>query len=103
MVYEETSRAVALLRDIYNPSFEHIYVNDKEVCNSIKDYVSLIAPENEKIVELYTGALPIFDNFAITKQIKSLFGRTVTYKSGAYLVIDHTGANGHRSQLGCCG
>lgn len=92
LVYEETSRAVALLRDIYNPSFEHIYVNDKEVCNSIKDYVSLIAPENEKIVELYTGALPIFDNFAITKQIKSLFGRTVTYKSGAYLVIDHTEA-----------
>ena len=81
-----------MLRDIYNPSFEHIYVNDKEVCNSIKDYVSLIAPENEKIVELYTGALPIFDNFAITKQIKSLFGRTVTYKSGAYLVIDHTEA-----------
>ena len=27
MVYEETSRAVALIRDIFNPSFENIYVN----------------------------------------------------------------------------
>ena len=92
LIYEETGRAVALLRDIYNPSFQNIYVNDPDVYNSIRAYVSLIAPGSENIVQLYTGGLPIFDNFAITKHIKSLFGRTVTYKSGAYLVIDHTEA-----------
>ncbi len=52
----------------------------------------MIAPGREEIVQLYTGELPIFDNFAVTKQIKSLFGRTVTYKSGAYLIIEHTEA-----------
>ena len=92
LIYEETSRAVALLRDIYNPSFQHIYVNDEEVCKNLKEYVTLIAPGSENIVQHYKGSLPIFDNFAVTKQIKSLFGRTVTYKSGAYLVIDHTEA-----------
>lgn len=92
ILYEETGRTVALLRDIFNPSFEHIYVNDKEVYNDVRDYVSLIAPGKEEIVQEYTGALPIFDNFGITKQIKSLFGRTVTYKSGAYLIIEHTEA-----------
>ena len=92
IVYEETGRTVALLRDIFNPSFEHIYVNDKEVYHNVRDYVALIAPGREEIVHLYTGEMPIFDNFAITKQIKSLFGRTVTYKSGAYLIIEHTEA-----------
>ena len=92
IVYEETGRTVALLRDIFNPSFQHIYVNDTDFYNSVKDYVSLIAPGRSDIVQLYTGELPIFDNFAITKQIKSLFGRTVTYKSGAYLIIEHTEA-----------
>lgn len=92
ILYEETGRTVALLRDIFNPSFEHIYVNDKDVLNDVRDYVSLIAPGKEGIVQEYTGALPIFDNFGITKQIKSLFGRTVTYKSGAYLIIEHTEA-----------
>lgn len=92
IVYEETARTVALLRDIFNPSFQNIYVNDKEVYNNVRDYVSLIAPGREEIVHQYTGGLPIFDNFAITKQIKSLFGRTVTYKSGAYLIIEHTEA-----------
>ena len=31
LVYEETSRVVALLRDLFNPSYENIYVNDEEV------------------------------------------------------------------------
>jgi ribonuclease G len=92
IMYEETSRAVALLRDIFNPSFQNIYVNDADVFHNIRDYVSLIAPGREDIVERYTGELPIFDNFGITKQIKSSFGRTVTYKSGAYLIIEHTEA-----------
>jgi len=92
LIYEETSRAVGMLRDLFNPSFEHIYVNDETEFNEIKDYVSIIAPERAGIVKLYKGELPIFDNFAITKQIKSLFGRTISYKNGAYLIIEHTEA-----------
>lgn len=92
IIYEETARTVALLRDIFNASFQNIYVNDQRVFESVYDYVSLIAPEQKEIVKLYTGELPIFDNFGVTKQIKSLFGRTVTYKGGAYLIIEHTEA-----------
>ncbi len=29
LIYEETGRTVALLRDIFNPSFEQIHVNDR--------------------------------------------------------------------------
>jgi len=92
LIYEETGRTVALLRDIFNPSFQSIHVNDADVFNEIHDYVSHIAPECANIVELYKDELPIFDNFAITKQIKSGFGKTVTFKSGAYLIIEHTEA-----------
>ena len=92
MVFEETSRSVALLRDLFNPSYENIYVNDEEVWKEVKDYVTLIAPEKAGIVKLYTGQVPIFDNFNVTKQIKSSFGKTVNYKHGAYLIIEHTEA-----------
>ena len=37
--------------------------------SNIRDYVSLIAPGREEIVQRYTGELPIFDNFGITKQV----------------------------------
>jgi ribonuclease G len=92
VIYEETGRTVGLLRDIFTPSFEHIYVNDADVYKEVLDYVSLIAPEKVKIVEHYEGELPIFDNFAVTKQLKSGFGRTVTIKKGSYLIIEHTEA-----------
>lgn len=92
LVYEETSRVVALLRDLFNPSYENIYINDEQVFNEVKEYVTLIAPEKAGIVKLYSGNVPIFDNFNITKQIKSSFGKTVNYKHGAYLIIERTEA-----------
>jgi ribonuclease G len=92
LVFEEQTRAVALLRDLFNPTYDGIHVNDSDIYNQIRDYVSLIAPEKVDIVKLYKGNIPIFDNFDVTKQIKSGFGRTVNYKRGAYLVIDHTEA-----------
>ncbi|WP_018109523.1 Rne/Rng family ribonuclease [Bacteroides propionicifaciens] len=92
LIFEETGRAVALLRDLFNPSFKNIYVNDETVFKEIKDYVTLIAPDRANIVKNYKGQLPIFDNFDITKQVKSSFGKTVSYKKGAYLIIEHTEA-----------
>lgn len=92
LVYEETSRVVALLRDLFNPSYENIYVNDTDIFKEVKQYVTLIAPEKADIVKLYNGNVPIFDNFNITKQIKSSFGKIVNYKHGAYLIIEHTEA-----------
>lgn len=92
LVYEETSRAVGLLRDLFNPSYEAIHVNDASTFSEIKDYINVIAPDKADIVKLYEGDVPIFDKFAVTKQLKSSFGRTVTFKHGAYLIIEHTEA-----------
>ena len=92
VVFEETSRAVALLRELFNPTYDGIYVNDSDIYQQIKDYVGLIAPDKVDIVKRYNGSVPIFDNFNVTKQIKSSFGKTVNYKRGAYLIIEHTEA-----------
>ena len=92
LVFEETGRAVAMLRDLFNPSYENIYINDDAVCQEVRHYVTLIAPDKANIVKRYTGNVPIFDNFNITKQLKSSFGKTVNYKHGAYLIIEHTEA-----------
>lgn len=92
LIYEEDSRAVSVIRDIFNPSFESVYVNDAETFEQIQSYVSLIAPDRKDIVKLYAKEIPIFDHFNITRQIKSAFGKTVSFKSGAYLIIEHTEA-----------
>ena len=92
LIFEEESRIVGVLRDIFSPSFENVYVNDSEIFTQIRNYVHLIAPDRAEIVKLYEKDEPIFDHFNITKQIKSSFGKTVSFKSGAYIIIEHTEA-----------
>lgn len=92
LIFEEESRIVGMLRDVFSPSFESIHVNDPDIFAQIDKYVSLIAPERKDIVRLYDKDVPIFDSFSITRQIKSSFGKTVSFKSGAYIIIEHTEA-----------
>ena len=92
LIFEEESRTVGVIRDIFSPNFESIYVNDREVYEQIRSYVSLIAPERVEIVKYYDSDATIFDHFGITRQIKSSFGKTVSFKSGAYIIIEHTEA-----------
>lgn len=92
LVFEEENRVVGMLRDVFSPSFENIYVNDPDIHAQIVKYVTLIAPERVDIVKLYSKDMPIFDNFSVTRQIKSSFGKTVSFKSGAYIIIEHTEA-----------
>lgn len=107
LIMEELGRTVGIIRDLFNTSFKQIYVNDQKVFNEVKDYVELISPDKKDIVKLYKEENPIFDSFGITKQIKSAFGKTVSFKSGAYLIIEHTEAlhvidvnSGNRSKAG---
>ncbi len=92
LVYEEESRAVSLIRDVFNPDFESIHVNDAGIFDQIHHYVSLIAPDRSDIVKLYADDIPLFDKFNVTRQIKSSFGKTVSFKSGAYIIIESTEA-----------
>lgn len=92
LVFEEESRIVTALRDIFSTSFQDIYVNDPEITQQIRNYVSIIAPESRDIVREYNSPEPIFDKFGITRQIKSSFGKTVSFRSGAYIIIESTEA-----------
>ena len=92
LVSEELGRTLGLIRDVFSPDFESIYVNDKDTYEEISQYIELIAPEAPKVVKLYEGEQPIFDKFDITRQMKTGLGRTVGFKKGGYLIIDRTEA-----------
>ena len=92
LLLSEQNRANTIIRDSLDSSFSQITVDDETMFNEIRNYIRVIAPEKEKIVKLYRGKVPIFDNFDISKQIKSLFAKYVSLKRGAYLIIEHTEA-----------
>ena len=88
----EMSRANTIIRDNLDGSFSQICVDDEAMYNEIRNYIRAGDPEKEKIVKLYRGTLPIFDNFDISRQIKSLFAKYVSLRRGAYLIIESTEA-----------
>lgn len=91
-VLGEIDRTSTLLRDILNPDFQNIYVNDSALQEEIRSYIHEISPEMDGIVRLHKNNLPIFEHYGVDKQIKSAFGKTVNLAGGAYLVIEHTEA-----------
>ena len=103
----EMDRSITILRDMLNPSFSNVYVNDQKLYEKIKSYLHTIAPDKEGIVKYYKGKEPLFEHFGIDKQIKSSFGKIVNLRSGGYLIVEHTEAlhvidvnSGHRTQSG---
>ena len=92
LLVSEMNRANTIIRDSLNSTFSQITVDDETMYHEIKNYIKVIDPQLEKIVKLYKGTVPIFDNFDISKQIKSLFAKYVSLKRGAYLIIEHTAA-----------
>ena len=88
----ELGRSSSILRDILNESFDSIIVDNAEMHDEIKAYLEKIAPDKLKILKHYTGKVKTFEHFGIEKQLKALFGKTVTIPGGGYLVIEHTEA-----------
>ena len=102
-VLSELDRTSVLLRDNLNESFNSVFINDPSLFEEARKLIGTIAPDRKDIVKRYKGRTPIFEYFGIEKQMRSAFGKTVTIKSGVYLIIEHTEAmhvidvnSGHR-------
>ena len=91
-VIGEMDRTSTILRDLLNANFNNIHVNDPVMYDEVRNYMRSIAPDQLDIVKLFRNKVPIFEHFAIDKQIKTVFGKTVNMPGGSYLVIEHTEA-----------
>jgi len=91
-VLREEDRATSMLRDMLSFGFDSIVTDHKETFDEIQDYLKRRMPEQAKILKFYRGKVSLFDQRGIEKQIKASFGKTVTMRNGAYLVIEHTEA-----------
>jgi ribonuclease G len=102
-ILSEMDRSSAILRDLLNASFNTIVVNDNGLYEELKGYIKTIAPEKADIIRMHKGKVPIFEHYGIDGQIRNSFGKKVSIKNGAYLIIEHTEAmhvvdvnSGHR-------
>ncbi len=90
-VLGELDKTSTILRDLLNPNFSAIHVNDEGLVPELRKYLKVIAPDKEGIIKMQTTD-DLFEAMGIHRQIKSSFGKQINLKSGAYLIIEHTEA-----------
>ena len=88
-VLGEVNRTSAMIRDMLSSEFNAIHVDSPELLDNLKKY---LGEEKKKVLKLYKGKSPMFEHFGVNRQVKQAFGKNVTFKNGAYLVIEHTEA-----------
>lgn len=88
----EIDRTSALIRDLVNESFDSILIDDEELYTQASSYIKQVAPDKENIVKWHNAKSKLFEAKGIEKQVKMLFGKSVSLKEGGYLIIEHTEA-----------
>ncbi len=88
----EVGRVSAILRDVLNETFDSVTIDDPEIFNEVRTFIKNIAPDRLNIVKKYNGKVKLFESVGIEKQLKTLFGQSVSLKGGGYLIIEHTEA-----------
>jgi ribonuclease G len=92
LLLSEMGKSFSLIRDMLNDSFERVVTDNAKLHDQLSNYLEENAPQHAGLLQLYKGMRPLFDEFDITRQVRNAFGKTVTLKSGAYLVVEHTEA-----------
>jgi ribonuclease G len=91
-LHTELSLPLRVIRDVANSQTKRIVVDDAQVYEEMKAFLSRFVADPKPKLEHYTGPLPIFDHFDIEHCIDHNLGTKVWLKSGGHLVVDQSEA-----------
>jgi ribonuclease G len=91
-VLGEPSFAISIVRDYLGMGLTGIYTNDSENYKQLEKYLISSKSPVANLLRLHKGQASLFEHFGINKQLKTSFGKSVSFWGGAYLVIEHTEA-----------
>jgi len=92
LIYREHDVVLRNIRDYFTPDVSAIYVDDPDVYERARDFLTNVAPGKEDLLHLYAEEAPIFSHFGLEDQIESIYKRQVPLKSGGSIVIEATEA-----------
>ena len=113
LLYREPSLAVRVIREEFNAEYRGVVIDDPQLWDDVKRYVSDFNPELADRVELYGAPsssasddasehddevdapapdLPIFEHYHVHEQLHKALDRKVWLPSGGSLIIEHTEA-----------
>src|SRR3954462_5130631 len=91
-LYTEGDLVARTVRDVFTTDVDRIVTDNKEVAKKIKEFIKIAMPRTKNRVDLYEGAVPLFHEYGIEKEIEQMYSRHVPLPSCGPLVIDPTEA-----------
>ena len=92
LIHEDLSLPLRVLRDLVTGDVEHILVDSKTDFDAMYEFAETFLPPVAPMLELYSRRRPIFDLHAIEDEIRKALDRSISLKSGGYLIFDQTEA-----------
>lgn len=92
LIHQESDVIIRAIRDYLRQDIEEIIIDEPEVFERARHYISQVRPNFMERLKLYRDKLPLFSRFQIEQQIENAYQREVRLPSGGSLVIDHSEA-----------
>jgi ribonuclease E len=95
LLYREPDMAVRVIREEFNNDYRGVVIDDRELYESVRDYVASISPELADRVDYYdpeVEELPLYERHHVHEQLHKALDRKVWLPSGGSLIIEHTEA-----------
>ena len=92
LLQRETSLTRGIIRDLFSDKVDSLLVDSKALHNEIVQYLKQMDPDLLERVKLYEAETPLFDEYDIEAEIRSLFKPRVELPTGGYLIIQPTEA-----------
>lgn len=91
-LYKESNLSIRTIRDYLTPEIEEILIDNKDIYDNAKEFVSKIVPNFEERVTFYDKPQPLFSSFHLDAQIEETNQPEVILPSGGSIVINITEA-----------
>jgi ribonuclease G len=92
LLFQEADLPVRVLRDVFLSDFEKAIIDSRKQFDRVTGFFQRTAPELVGGVELYEDRKPLFEKWAIDREIASTLNRRVDLPSGGYLIVDYAEA-----------
>jgi len=91
-IFRESDLVMRVLRDVYTPDIETIWVDSEPVLRRVRDFMKIVMPRYQNRAKLYEDKVPLFHKYGVEEAIERIYSRTVPLPRGGSLVIEQTEA-----------
>lgn len=93
LIYQESDIVIRTLRDYLREDTDSVIIDDLETFQNAKEFVSFVLPHYLDRIKLFdVSEHSLFNHMGVENQVRSVFNREVSLRTGATIVFDTTEA-----------